>query len=68
MKTKNYEKKTIVTHAYCDCGGEYYYNSGSLFTDMMTGKVLYVHSCRECGKKENLTNTYPNIREMEVEV
>lgn len=68
MKTKNYEKKIIVTHAYCDCGGEFVYDTGSLFTDLLTGKDKFEHTCRKCGKKENFDRMYPDGKEIEVEV
>lgn len=68
MKTKSYEKKTIVTHAYCDCGGEFVYNTGSLFTDLLTGKDKFEHTCRKCGKKVALDRLYPDENVIEVEV
>ena len=68
MKTKNYEKKTIVTHAYCECGGEYYYNAGSLFTDLFSGKVKFEHTCKKCGKKVELDGMYPEKNEIEMEI
>lgn len=68
MKTKNYEKKTIVTHAYCDCGGELVYNTGSLFTDLFTGRDRFEHTCRKCGMKVALDKLYPDEITVEVEV
>lgn len=68
MKTKNYEKKTIVTHAYCDCGGEFVYDTCSLFTDLFTGKDRFEHTCRKCGKKITLDKLYPDENNIEVEV
>ena len=68
MKTKNYEKKTIVTHAYCDCGGEFVYDTGSLFTDLLTGKDKFEHTCRKCGMRVALDARQPDEYEVEVSI
>lgn len=67
MKIKNYEKKTIVTHAYCECGGELVY-TGTLFTDLFTGKDKFEHTCRKCGMKVALDKLYPDEYEVEVPI
>lgn len=68
MKTKNYEKKTIVTHAFCECGGELVYDAGSLFTDLLSGKSKFEHTCKKCGMKVALDKLYPDENEVEVEI
>ena len=68
MKIKNYEKKTIVTRALCDCGGSFEYETGSLFTDLLTNKDEFEHTCNKCGKKELFNRRYPDINTIEVEV
>ena len=68
MKIKNYEKKTIITHALCDCGGEFVYDTGSLFTDLLSGKSKFEHTCKKCGMKVALDKLYPDENNIEVEV
>ena len=68
MKTKKYEKKTIVTHAYCDCGGEFVYDTTSLFFDMIVSKNGLEHTCNKCGKREVLDKMYPDEEVVEVKV
>ena len=68
MKTKNYEKKTIITHAFCECGGELVYDTGSLFTDLLSGKSKFEHTCKKCGMKVALDKLYPDENEVEVEI
>lgn len=68
MKTKNYERKTIITHAFCECGGELIYDTCSLFTDLLTGKDKFEHTCQKCGMKVALDARYPDEYEAEVPI
>ena len=69
MRTRKYEKKTIVTRAFCDCrGGELIYNTLSLFTDLLTGKDKFEHTCNKCGMKVMLDARYPDEYEVEVPI
>lgn len=68
MKVKNYEKKTIVNHAFCECGGELIYDTNSLFTDLFTGKNKFGHTCKKCGMKVSLDKMYPDEELIEIEM
>lgn len=68
MITRKYEKRTIVNHAFCDCGGELIYNTDSLFTDLLTGKDKFEHTCNKCGMKVMLDARYPDEYEVEVPI
>lgn len=68
MITRKYEKRTIVNHAFCDCGGELIYNTNSLFTDLLTGKNKFGHTCKKCGMKVMLDKLYPDEEVIEVEI
>lgn len=68
MKTKNYEKKTIVTHAYCECGGELLADTTELFLNMITGNGKFKHICNKCNKIEMSDKLYPDENCVEVEI
>ena len=68
MRTCKNEKKTIVTHAFCECGGELVYDTSSLFTDLLTGKDKFEHICRRCGMRVALDARYPDEYGMEVPI
>lgn len=68
MKTCKNEKKTIVTHAFCECGGELIYDTGSLFVDLFSGKNKFGHTCKKCGMKVSLDKMYPDEEVIEIEI
>lgn len=68
MRTRKYEKRTIVNHAFCECGGELIYDTLSLFTDLLTGKDKFEHTCHKCGMKVALDTRYPEEYEVEVSI
>ena len=69
MKTKTYEVKTYHIYAYCDCGGEYKYDT-NVFTlsQFSSTSPRYAHRCNKCKKEEFFPIIYPSRKEVEVEV
>lgn len=63
MKIVKKEVKTHVTHAMCDCGGEFKPTNMIL----STFPVQYPHDCNKCGKREIFYERYPKIEYEEEE-